>query len=324
MSEARMVSLVIPCCNEAEVLPLTYEALAKEAELWPEPIELVLVDDGSEDGTWRLIESLCERDWRVRGVRLTRNFGHQAALGAGLEAASGEAVVVLDADLQDPPALIREMLARWQAGAEIVYAQRTRRRGETLFKRVAGYCFYRVLSLVKTVPIPRDTGDFCLMDRRVVRTLLSLPEQSLFWRGLRAWTGFRQEAVVFDRPPRARGKSKYTLRKLLQLGGAGLLSFSNLPLRLPLYLGLAGFVPSLALTVAALVQWLVNAEWLITPGVLGLFFFGSVQLLSLGVIGEYLNRIYDEVRKRPRWIVRETAGIAAETTEPGAYQIAAR
>jgi dolichol-phosphate mannosyltransferase len=307
-----MISLVIPCLNECEVLQLTYEAVAAETEVWPEPVEIIFVDDGSTDGTWAIVEALAEQDWRVRGVRLTRNFGHQAALGAGLQEAQGDAMVVLDADLQDPPTLIRELIDRWHRGAEIVYAQRVRRRQETLFKRIAGCLFYRLLDRVTDVPIPRDTGDFCLMDRRVVQTLLGFREQAMFWRGLRAWTGYRQEAVHFERPGRARGKSKYTLRKLMELGGNGLLTFSSLPLRLPLYAGAVGCGVSILLIFVSLFAYLFRSEPLLSALALGLVFFSSVQLLSLGVIGEYLQRIYVEVRGRPRWVVDRQVGRTIE------------
>jgi dolichol-phosphate mannosyltransferase len=309
-----MISLVIPCCNEEEVLRLTHRTLIEAAAAWFEPIEILFVDDGSQDDTWAIIESLAARDPRVRGVRLTRNFGHQAAIGAGLEQARGKAVVILDADLQDPPLLIGEMLARWQEGADIVYAQRTRRQAESLFKRLAGHVFYRVLDRCTETPIPRDAGDFCLLDARVVRTLRRFCEQGLFWRGLRAWTGYRSAVVHFDRPGRVRGQSKYTLRKLLELGGNGLLSFSRWPLRLPFGLGIVLLVLSLFLTCLAAGHRLATsaeAPWLFPPLLLVVLFLGAVQLFSLGVIGEYLQRIYDEVRGRPRWLIEKSVGDSA-------------
>jgi len=306
-----MISLVIPCCNEEEVLRLTYRTLTEAAAAWFEPIEIVFVDDGSQDDTWAILEALAAKDARIRGVRLSRNFGHQAAIGAGLEQARGKAVVILDADLQDPPRLIEEMLARWQEGADIVYAQRTRRQAESLFKRAAGHVFYRVLDRCTETPIPRDAGDFCLLDARVVRTLRQFREQGLFWRGLRAWTGYRCAVVHFDRPGRVRGQSKYTLRKLLELGGNGLLSFSRWPLRLPLVVGTVVLLMSLSLTCLAAGHRLATsaeAPWLFPPLLLVVLFLGAVQLFSLGVIGEYLQRIYDEVRGRPRWLVEKTVG----------------
>ncbi len=305
-----MISLLIPCFNESEVLELTYEAIVREAKSWNEPIEILFVDDGSRDDTWDIIHSLARRDGRVRGIRLSRNFGHQAAVGAGLEHAGGDAVVVLDADLQDPPRLIGEMLAKWREGYEIVFAQRNCRKGESAFKKIAGNLFYRVLDKVNDVSIPRDTGDFALMDASVVRHLAAFGEHALFWRGLRCWTGFKQTSVRFDRPARAKGQSKYTLRKLAQLAGNGLLSFSSLPLRLALYLGGLMLCGTLLTTFVSLAFFVVNptAPWLVSAAVLAMFYLGSIQLLCLGVMGEYINRIYDEVRNRPRWLVRQSVG----------------
>lgn len=306
-----MISLLIPCYNESEVLRLTYDAVMESARSWGEAIELVLVDDGSSDDTWDIIQSLARRDPRVRGLRLSRNFGHQAAVGAGLEQAAGDAVIVLDADLQDPPELIPQMLAKWREGYDVVYAQRNRRQGESVFKRVAGNLFYRVLSRVNDVSIPRDTGDFALLDARVVRLLVQFKEHAVFWRGLRCWAGFRHAAVNFDRPGRAKGQTKYTLRKLCRLASDGILSFSSLPLRMGLYLGGAVLMGTMLALAGSLVYWLSSpaAEWPISAGVFCTLFLGGTQLLCLGVIGEYLNRIYDEARDRPRWIVESTVGI---------------
>jgi dolichol-phosphate mannosyltransferase len=242
-------------------------------------------------------------------VRLSRNFGHQAAIGAGLEHAGGDAVVVLDADLQDPPQLIGEMIARWRAGFDVVAARRRRRHGENVVKRVLGYAFYRVLARLTDAPIPLDTGDFALLDRRVVDVLLGFREQSLFWRGLRCFAGFRHTAVEFDRPSRAAGVSKYTLRKLAGLASNGVLSFSNAPPRLGLYLGVVGLVAALVVGLGAgIVSAVTGREMPVPPIYVLVSLFGSLQLVCLGVIGEYVNRIYAEVRGRPRWIVGARVG----------------
>ena len=306
-----MISLVIPCYNETEVLRLTYDTLVREADTWGEPYEIILVDDGSADDTWEIIESLSRVDRRVRGLRLSRNFGHQAAMGAGLEAATGEAVVVLDADLQDPPSLVRAMLAKWREGYEVVYAQRNRRAGESLFKLVTANLYYRLLDRLTAIKIPRNTGDFCLFDAKVVRVLVNLKEHALFWRGLRKWTGFRQTSVIFDRPERAAGETKYSLKKMLRLATDGILSFSQLPLRFALYAGAIALALSGLGTLGGVAAWLFNwTSWPISFGTLATFYFGAVQLLCLGIIGEYLGRIYDEVRDRPRWIVATRIGEA--------------
>jgi dolichol-phosphate mannosyltransferase len=307
-----MISLVVPCYNESEGLEATLDALAAAAPTWREPYEIVLVDDGSRDNTWQLISEAAARDARIRGVRLSRNFGHQAAIGAGLHAARGDAVAVLDADLQDPPSLIAEMLDLWRAGHDVVYAQRNRRQGESLLKRVSGNLFYRLLARVNNVSIPRDTGDFALVDRGVVDQLVALREHQVFWRGLRCWAGFKHAAVRFDRPLRTRGESKYTLRKLIRLASAGLLSFSELPARLALYAGLGTGVLLFVAVVAS--AW--RGAWLAPPTALALGFLGAVQLFCLGIVGEYVNRIYDEVRDRPRWIVAQQTFIGNESALP--------
>jgi dolichol-phosphate mannosyltransferase len=307
-----MISLLVPCYNESEVLRTTYSALVRAAQRWSEPVEFVFVDDGSQDDTWQTIEQLGCADPRVKGVRLSRNFGHQAAIGAGLERVTGDAVIVMDADLQDPPELIDSMLEKWRAGYDVVYAQRNCRLGESVFKRVTGHVFYRMLERFQEVPIPRDVGDFALMDARIVRLLLGFQEHAIFWRGLRCWAGFRHTAVRFDRPPRAAGTTKYSLTKLAKLASDGLLSFSPLPLRLALYLGAVTCFATLLTFVIAVIVYLATAGQtaIASPAVLVTAFMGSVQLMCLGLLGEYVNRIYTDVRGRPRWIVQSTLGMA--------------
>jgi dolichol-phosphate mannosyltransferase len=292
------------------VLDTSYRTLAQEARTWKESVELIFVDDGSKDDTWQVIERLARRDCRVRGVRMSRNFGHQAAIGAGLEQATGDAVVVLDADLQDPPKLVGEMIARWHEGFDVVAARRKRRQGESAVKKVLGYFFYRFLARITNVPILTDTGDFALLDRRVVDVMLGCEEHALFWRGLRCYAGFRHTFVEFERPSRAAGTSKYTLRKLMGLASNGIFSFSEVPLRLGLYLGMITLVGCLLLTLGSLAFSLATGSTpLFSPLFVLVFLLGSAQLLCMGIIGEYLNRIYAEVRRRPRWIVSEMIGM---------------
>lgn len=312
-AQSPLLSLVLPCLNESDVIAMTYQRLIRAAGQWDVSVEIIFVDDGSQDDTWAKIESLSRQDPRIRGVKLSRNFGHQAALGAGLSAARGDAVVTLDADLQDPPELIGEMLDKWREGYDVVYARRNRREGESAFKRLACKVFYRILDRFNRVSIPRDTGDFALLDARLVQTLLGFREHGLFWRGLRCWSGYRHTAVHFDRPGRAGGQTKYTLGKLFALATDGLLSFSTLPLRFALFLG-AGVLGLTWLAVLLATAWCMlrpgPTPWPIPSGVLTTLTLGSTQLLCLGIVGEYLNRIYDEVRDRPRWIIEKT--VAAE------------
>jgi dolichol-phosphate mannosyltransferase len=295
------------------VLETSYRTLAEEARTWKEPVELIFVDDGSKDDTWQVIERLAGQDARIRGVRMSRNFGHQAAIGAGLEQATGNAVVVLDADLQDPPRLIGDMIARWREGFDVVAARRQRRQGESAVKKVLGYFFYRFLARITNVPILTDTGDFALLDRRVVDVMLGCQEHALFWRGLRCYAGFQHTFVEFERPSRAAGTSKYTLRKLMGLASNGIFSFSEVPLRLGLYLGTLTLVGSLLLAFASFVVALATgSKPLISPLFLLVLLLGSAQFLCIGIIGEYLNRIYAEVRRRPRWIVSERIGVEGQ------------
>ncbi len=319
-----MISVVIPCFNERDVLGLTYDALCRAAASWDEPIEILLVDDGSDDETWTIIAELAARDVRVRGLRLSRNFGQQAALGAGFEQARGDAVLVLDADLQDPPELVPQMVARWREGYHVVSAQRRRRQGESALKRWTASLYYRLLDRISDVSIQRDTGDFALLDAAVVRHLVACPEQALYWRGLRSWLGFRHATVRFDRPARAAGETKYSIPKMLRLAADGLLAYSHFPLRLPTQAGLLVVAATMLLVLLATgsALWAGRTLPWAQLQTLSLWFLGGVQLLCLGLIGQYLQRIYDEVRRRPRWIVSETTATAARDTAPFSLEAA--
>jgi polyisoprenyl-phosphate glycosyltransferase len=308
-------SLVIPVYNEAANIPELYRRLRMVIDRLETSGEIVLVDDGSSDRTIGLLRDLSQQDRRVGYVSLARNFGHQIAVTAGLQQARGRAVIVLDADLQDPPELIPEMLQLWEDGYQVVYAQRTRRQQEKWIKKLLAFVFYRLLKTLADVDIPTDTGDFCLMDRQVVDLLNSMPERNRYLRGLRSWVGFRQTALLFDREPRFAGEAKYTLAKSLALALNGLASFSQVPLRLSIYLGL--FSAALSIGMAGLVLY-----WrLMTPQsplngtatiAIAIFFLGAVQLFSIGILGEYIGRIYEEVKGRPLYTVAEICQSAGD------------
>jgi glycosyltransferase involved in cell wall biosynthesis len=309
--EQDLVSVVIPCFNEADVLSLTNEQLIHVLEaLRGFNFEIVYVDDGSGDETPKVLKKLQDEDGRIRVVRLSRNFGHQAAITAGLAYAAGDAVILMDADLQDPPELIPEMLARWEAGSDVVYGTRTLRAGESRVKRGTASIFYRVLNLLSDVKIPLDSGDFRLMDRRVVDAFLRLPERQRFVRGLVAWMGFRQTAVPYKRNPRAGGQTKYPFRKMLHFALDGIVSFSLVPLRLLTWLGFLSSGIALAGVIWALLIRLLTdravAGW--TATFIAILFMGGVQLVSIGVIGEYVGRIYGETKARPLYLVEELIG----------------
>ena len=232
-----MISVVLPCYNEKEVLDELYRRLSAAAETWHEPFEVILVDDGSDEETWLAIRCIHENDPRWKAVRFSRNFGHQTAVSAGIARAAGEAVIIMDADLQDPPEDLQRFLAKWREGYEVVYGVR-RKRKEGFVKRLCYHLFYRILAGISDSPIPLDSGDFCLMDRKVVELLKSMPERNRFVRGLRAWVGFRQIGLEYQRNAREAGRPQYTLRKLVRLAIDGIFSFSTWPLRLATRLGL--------------------------------------------------------------------------------------
>src|SRR5688572_6783873 len=308
--EPVVLSLVIPVFDEEATLDALFTSLRDRLAALGVAHEVVLIDDGSRDRTAEMLGEMTRRDSRFRSVRFSRNFGHQSAVTAGLHFSRGSAVVVMDADLQDPPDLLATMIARWRDGFHVVYAQRLKRHAEGPLKRGIAFMYYRLLQRLTDVDIPSDTGDFCLMDRRVVDLLNRMPERNRYLRGLRAWLGFRQTAVQFERPARIAGEPKYTFWKSLALGINGIVAFSKVPLRFATYLGMIVSTVSLVLTVWAVYQRLVGGDtvrgWASTLVVILLL--GGVQLLMIGVVGEYLSRIYDEVKQRPMYVIEELRG----------------
>jgi polyisoprenyl-phosphate glycosyltransferase len=320
------VTLVIPCHNEQEVLPELFQRVTAAAPSWGYSWEVLCVDDGSKDRTWDLLVEQYQRDSRWKAIRLSRNFGHQVALSAGLQCADGDAVVVMDADLQDPPEELARFLETWREGFEVVYAVRQGRK-ERWWKRLCYWGFYRVMSRLVPFEIPLDSGDFCVMDRKVVEVLRSMPERNRFVRGLRAWSGFRQTGLSYTRASRQAGQSKYTVRKLIRLGLDGILSFSSLPLTWVAAIGfwisgcsLLGILFTLATKVFknTFARFGMPPVQGFTTIVICILFLGGLQLLSLGVVGQYIARIYDEVKRRPSWIVRDSLGQFSMQRAPGA------
>ncbi|MFG2581610.1 glycosyltransferase family 2 protein [Streptomyces malaysiensis] len=295
-----VLGVVVPCYNEAEVLARTHTRLTRVLEgLTGFEYELIYVDDGSSDGTWAVINSLAGERCSVRGLRLSRNFGHQAACLAGLRESVGDAVVVIDADLQDPPELIPELAALWRDGWSVVSARRRSRDGETLFKRASAYAFYRLLNSLSDHSLALDTGDFRLVDRELVALLTGVPDKNLYLRGAVSWFGLPETSVTYDRDARQAGESKYTLRKMLALSRRGLLAGSVAPLRLSTYVGTAVLTGGCA---AALMQR--NARLLARPGAFG------AHAIALGVVGEYLHAVFRQVQGRPDYVVQDRLGCA--------------
>ena len=309
-----LFSIVIPCYNEEEVLEHTIARLLSVADdLERYRTELVFVDDGSSDRTLEILRAAAHKESRIRIVSFARNFGHQIAVTAGIDAAAGDAVALIDADLQDPPELLARMLDHWEEGFDVVYGVRASREGESALKMVTARWFYRLLNRVSETPIPLDTGDFRLMDRKVVDVLRDMPERHRFVRGLVAWVGHRQLALPYDRRERAAGISKYPLRKMLRFATDGILSFSSKPLQVATNLGIVAAGFALLGIVYAVVLRLMTSIWVEgwTTLLIAVLFLGGVQLISLGIIGEYIGRVYEETKGRPLYVVRERIGFAA-------------
>ncbi len=313
------LSVVAPCFNEEGVLHELYRRISQVLEGSGESWELVLVNDGSRDRTPEIMRELHAQDERVKVVDFARNFGHQIAVTAGMDYARGDAVVLIDADLQDPPELILEMLAKWREGYEVVYAIRAERKGETWFKEFTAKAFYRIIYKITDIDIPMDTGDFRLMDRKVVDALKTMHEKHRFMRGMSVWVGFRQTGVKYVRAERYAGETKYPLKKMLKFAMDGITSFSYFPLQLATYIG---FVAALIAVLGIIVTIILrlsgsHAFFGQATTLVSVLFLGGVQLICLGILGEYLGRIYDEVKGRPLYIVREALGFD-EVVERGA------
>jgi dolichol-phosphate mannosyltransferase len=304
-------SLIIPIYNEQETISEMYRRVSAVMDRLDGETELVLINDGSRDKSLSMMRELHQRDKRVCYLSFARNFGHQIAVTAGLNFVRGQVIIILDADLQDPPELIPDMLEKWRQGYQVVYAQRTKRRKESWFKRFMAFSFYRILKSLADVDIPTDTGDFCLMDRSVVDLLNQMPERNRYIRGLRSWVGFQQTAIQFERDPRFAGEVKYTFRKSLSLAINSLVSFSRVPLRIASYMGLISAAFSIVMACLVLYWRLVQPDSPVTGFAtiaIAIFFIGSVQLICIGILGEYIGRIYEEVKGRPLYTLAEVGG----------------
>ena len=300
-------SIVVPIYNEIDSLPELYHRVKGVMESSGETWELLLVDDGSTDGSMDKIRELAEADKHVRPVIFARNFGHQIAVTAGLDYARGEAIVIIDADLQDPPEVILELAEKWREGYEVVYAVRAEREGESWFKKFTAALFYRIIFRITDVKIPLDTGDFRLIDRKVVNVMNSMRERHRFLRGMAAWVGFKQIGVEYKRAARYAGETKYPFRKMLRLALNAITSFSYFPLQVATYFGfISASLAILAIPVVAILR-MIGSQFFggQATTLISVLFLGGVQLISLGILGEYIGRLYDEAKGRPLYIVRE-------------------
>ena len=319
-----LVSVIVPCYNEEQVIRETHARLVSVlGQLLPLKFEIIYVDDGSRDRTPSILGELQATDERVRVILLSRNFGHQIAVTAGLEHAAGDAVTLIDADLQDPPEVILEMVERWREGYQVAYGLRTERSGETGFKIWTAKLFYRLINRMSETKMPLDTGDFRLMDRQVVDALLLMPERDRFLRGMVSWVGFRQVAVPYQRAPRHAGTSKYPLWKMIRFATDGIISFSFIPLRIAVWIGFMALLLAIIGIVITILLHFFHDE-LLVRGWASLFvvvlFMGGVQLVSLGIFGEYLGRIYTEVKRRPLYVVQERLGFQTRSLDAKAGQ----
>jgi len=311
-----VLSVVVPLYNEQLVIQKMYEHLRAALDAQGSKYEIILVNDGSRDRTEELAKAICNDNPDVRLVSFSRNFGHQMAVTAGLDNAAGQAVVIIDADLQDPPEVIGEMMKKWREGCDVVFGVRTKRKGESMFKVMTAAAFYRLVQSLTRVDIPVDTGDFRLMDRKVVDELLMMRERNRFIRGMVSWVGFRQEKIEYIRQERFAGETKYPLKKMLRFAVDGILSFSDVPLKISSLFGLLCGLISFAFIGYGLVVKLLYPQYAI-PGWASVFsavlFLGGVQLMCIGILGEYLGRVYDEIKGRPLYIVKERINFPEST-----------
>jgi dolichol-phosphate mannosyltransferase len=312
------LSVVVPICNEEEVIPELYRRVVSIMDATNATWELICVDDGSRDRSLPLLLDLHTQDPRVKVLQFSRNFSHQIAITAGADFAEGDAVIVMDADLQDPPEVVSRMIEKWREGYEVVYAVRSSRQGESAFKLWTASLFYRLLQRITDIHIPLDAGDFRLMDRRVVLTMRHLREQHRFMRGLSSWVGFRQIGIEYERAERYAGETKYPLRKMIRLATSAITGFSHVPLQLATIVGfilatvsLIGIVLTIILRLSGSSFFLGQATTLVS-----VLFLGGVQLIFLGIIGEYLGRIYDEVKQRPLYIISRAYGFIPDVGTP--------
>lgn len=305
--ENKKISVVIPMYYEEKVVEECYRRVKENlSKLENYDNEIIFVNDGSKDKTLELLENITSQDANVKVISFSRNFGHQAAVTAGLQYVTGDAIVIIDADLQDPPELIPDMIKLWENGNEVIYGKRKTREGESAFKLLSAKMFYKTLNALSDVEIPKDTGDFRLVDRKVVDTINSLPEHNKFLRGLFSWVGYKQIPFEYERKERFAGETKYPLRKMLKLAADGIISFSTKPLKIMGMFGIAAIIVSIILLVYALISYALklnhlSAGW--TSIMVAITFFAGVQLTSIWVMSEYIGRIYDETKQRPQYII---------------------
>ncbi len=309
----KKISIIVPMYYEEEVANECYSRLTKVlSELSDYTYELIFIDDGSKDKTLTILENIAKNDDKVKIISFSRNFGHQCAISAGLNYVTGDAAVIIDADLQDPPEIIPEMISLWEEGNDIVYAKRKSREKETIFKIITAKIYYIVLNCLSDINIPKDTGDYRLISKRIVDEINKMPEHNKFLRGLFSWVGFKQIALEYERKSRYAGTTKYPIKKMIRFGLDGIISFSTKPLRVVGQLGIITIIISFCLLLYALISYFINRDTVVTGWtslIVAITFFSGVQLLSLWIISEYIASIYDESRQRPPYIISKKINI---------------
>ncbi len=317
MKKKPTYTIIAPIYNEVENIPLLHARVSEVMEKIGEPWEFVMVDDGSSDGSTEKILKLQSKDEKVKAVIFARNFGHQIAVTAGLDTSKGEAVIIIDADLQDPPEVILDLIQKWKEGYEVVYAVRSKREGESWFKIFTASAFYRVIQRITDVNIPSDTGDFRLLDRKVVQVMNGMREKHRFLRGMSVWVGFKQTGVEYEREERFAGETKYPLKKMIRFASDAITGFSYFPLQLAMYLGFIAAGISIVSIPVVIVLRVTGSQAFFGQAttLIAVLFLGGVQLISLGLLGEYVGRLYDEAKDRPLYIVRENLEVEEELEE---------
>lgn len=304
-----MYSIVIPIYNEQEIIPELYKRLKTVIDNLDKPAEVIFVDDGSRDDSYKILENIQKEDSRIKMLSFSRNFGHQVAISAGMDHASGEAVILMDGDLQDPPELIPSMAAKWKEGFQVVYTVKLSRK-ENPLKRLAFHSFYRLMHAFASISIPMEAGNFSLMDAKVIAVLRSMPERHRYISGMRAWAGFKQTGIKFDREARFAGKPQMSIKKLISLALDGLFSFSNAPLRFAIYIGFFSALISFFVGMFVIYEKLFTDKAILgwASTIVSITFIGGMILITLGFIGEYIGRIYDEIKQRPLYVIKDKKG----------------
>ena len=307
----RKISIVIPVFNEEEVISHTISSILKETSKWKYDYELIFVNDGSVDKTYDILKNKCTLNSNIKVLNLSRNFGHQMAFTAGLDIASGDAVIVIDGDLQDPPQVMIEFIKKWENGFHVIYGKRSRRKGETFFKKLSARLFYQLLDILSETNIPKNTGDFRLMDRRVVEELKTMREKHRFIRGMVSWIGFKQTSVLYERDQRPAGDTKYPFKKMMSFALDGIFSFSTVPIKISLFVGFLTILLSFFGILLALINRLLTNGWVSgwTTLIITILFLGGVQLISIGVLGQYIGRTFEQIKDRPLYIIQDTLNI---------------